>query len=345
MEKAMMKKLAIIVVGILLLAAIPLTVFLAGQRQEMRKKAAPATTLSILPSTVVKKVNDTFAVDIQIDTGENQVISADIHIVYDPDALEAQTVTNSTLFPSILSSGVVDRGTASITVGAPSNAQPVTETGTVATVRFKAIAATGTPVSIRFAANTAVRSLSEGSTNLLVGTRPATVTVNAETADQFSTATSSANLLPTPTALPRQASESGSMASSSAIQILTPVKNTDTASDRPTIKGKAPAGATVTITIYSDPQTVVVTADANGNWVYTPELPLADGPHNVVASTQNPTTGAPQTATTTFVVASGQGAASESAIPIAGSTTPTILLILLGTLLITSGIVVPILAR
>lgn len=345
MEKAM-KKLAVIVVGIFFLAAIPLTVFLVGQRQELRKKAAPATTLALLPSAITKRVNDMFAVDVQIDTGENQVISADIHIVYDPDALEAQTVTNSTLFPSILSSGVVDRGTASITVGAPSNAQPVTGTGTIATVRFRAIAATQTPVSIRFAANTAVRSVSEGSTNLLVGTRPATVTVAADATGQFGgAASSSAGLLPTPTLLPQQASGSGSVASSSAVQILTPAQNTSTTSEQPTIKGKAPPGATVTITIYSDPQTVVVTADANGNWVYTPQEPLADGPHNVVATAQNPSTGAAQTATTTFVVASGQGSASESAVPIAGSSTPTILLILLGTLLLTSGIMVPIFVR
>lgn len=351
MKKAMMKKLAVIVVGILLLAAIPLTVFLVGQRQELRKKAAPATTLSLAPATVTKKVGETFTLDVQLDTGENQVVAAELHIVYDPAKLEAQTIANGPLFPRILASGTVDRGTASITVGAEGSAKPVTGGGIAASVRFKALDKTDAPVSVRFAANTFVGSLGEGATNVLVGTRPATVTITADTVSQpapSQPATPSAQGFSgslTPTPAPSLGASGSAQASSSAVQILSPVKNGSVADTKPTFRGKAAPGATVTLTIYSTPQTVVVTADANGNWVYTPEQPLEDGPHNVVATAQNPATGTPQTATTTFVVASGQGTASESAIPIAGSSTPTMLLILLGTLLIASGIMIPVLAR
>ncbi|MFZ5845082.1 MAG: cohesin domain-containing protein, partial [Patescibacteria group bacterium] len=159
----MRKKLFIIVIFLTL--AIPATIFLAVQRQELRQRAAPATTLSLSPGSLTKKVGETFSIEVVIDTAENQVVSADIYLTFDPTKLEAQTITNGALFPNILTSGVVASGTASITVGAPSSAKPVKGTGTAAVVRFKALEATTTPASIRFAANTFVGALGEGATN------------------------------------------------------------------------------------------------------------------------------------------------------------------------------------
>jgi len=53
------------------------------------------------------------------------------------------------------------------------------------------------------------------------------------------------------------------------------------------IQGKAPANSFVTIYIYSTPTIVVTKADANGNWEYTLDKPLADGRHAVYASVTN----------------------------------------------------------
>ncbi|MCX6760147.1 MAG: Ig-like domain-containing protein [Candidatus Nealsonbacteria bacterium] len=53
------------------------------------------------------------------------------------------------------------------------------------------------------------------------------------------------------------------------------------------IKGKAPANSFVMIYIYSTPTIVVAKADANGNWEYTLDKPLADGRHTVYASVTN----------------------------------------------------------
>lgn len=345
-----MRKIVGVVFGILLLAAVPLTVFLVGQRQELRKKAAPATTLSLIPSTITKKVGDVFTLEAQMDTGENRVVAVEIHVVYDPTILEAQTITNGPLFPNVLASGVVERGTASISVGAATTTNPVTGSGTAATIRFKALAQTDAPVSVRFAANTFAGSLGEGTTNVLVGTQPASVTVTADTATQTmaaKTSTSSAQLATqvTPTLTPTLAASGSASATSSAIQVLTPAKNTSVAQSKPTIKGKAPPGSTVTITVYSTPQTTTVIADANGNWSYTPQSALDTGPHNVVASAIDPKTGKPITSSSAFVVASGAQSATQSAIPVSGSITPTLILVIIGALFLTTGIVIPIFLR
>lgn len=342
-----MKKIVGIVLGIILVAAVPLTVLLVGQRQELRKKAAPATTLSLVPSAVTKKAGDVFTLEAQMDTGENRVVAVEIHVVYDPAVLEAQTITNGPLFPNVLASGVVERGTASISVGAATTTNPVTGTGTAATIRFKALAQTDAPVSVRFAANTFAGSLGEGTTNVLVGTQPASITITANEATTQTAATqpatSSAQMANqvTPTLAPSLAASDSASATSSAIQILTPAKNTSVVQTKPTIKGKASPGSTVTITVYSTPQTTTVIADANGNWSYTPQSALDSGPHNVVASSLDPITGKTVTSSSNFIVASGAQSATQSAIPISGSIAPTLILLFIGVLFLTTGIVIP----
>ena len=339
-----MKRLILIILALLLLLAIPATVFLVAQRQELRKKAAPATTLSLFPATISKTVGEIFTVEAKIDTGENQVVAVEMSLTFDPEKLEAQSITNGSLFPHILTSGVVDRGTTSISVGAASAAQPVSGTGTAAVVRFKALAPTETTASIRFGSNTFVGGLGEGGANILVGNNPSRVTITSSTGGSESQATGSAALSPTPTII-KQSTQSAE-ASASAVQIVSPTTNASVTDDQPTIRGTAPPGSTVTLTIYSDPITVTVTADANGNWSYTPTVPLPDGPHNVVASTLVAATGQTQTDSSSFVVAAGGGGSStQSATPLAGNAEMTILLLTIGSGLFLTGLILPALAR
>ncbi|MEK7141932.1 MAG: cohesin domain-containing protein, partial [Patescibacteria group bacterium] len=175
-----MKKLIQLAMGILLLVALPITIFVAGQRQEIRKKAAPATTMAVAPASLSKKAGDVFTMEITIDTGENQVVAAELHITFDQTKLEAQTITNGSLFPNILASGTVEPGGASITVGAADAKQPVRGTGTVATVKFLAKEKTDSPSSIKLGSNSFVGGLGEGATNVLAGTTPASVTITKD---------------------------------------------------------------------------------------------------------------------------------------------------------------------
>jgi len=316
-----MKKIWLLITSLFLIGILPAAIYFVGQNQEIRNKAAPATTLSIIPAISSKKTDDVFSVEITIDTGENQVVAAELHLSYDPTKLEAQTITNGPLFPNILASGTIESGLASITVGAADAKQPVKGTNTVAIVKFKAIAKTDSPTAIKLGTNTFVGGLGEGAVNVLVGTTPATVTITE------------AEVQATPSPSPTVSAQSQTPATSSAnLAIVSPTKDSTATGDKPVIAGKANPGTTVTLTIYSTPQTVTVTADGDGNWSYTPKTALEAGPHNIVASITDQN-GNTHTATSAFVVASSNlaiGGATESAIPVSGTIEITYLLLFIG---------------
>lgn len=324
-----MKRTVVIILAIFFLLAIPISVFVVMKNQELRKKAAPATSLSIAPTTLTKAVGEEFTLEVKMNTAENQIVAVDLKILFDATKLEGVWIRNGSMFPNILSSGVVGSGTASIALGAPNTTTPVTGTGTVATLRLKAIAATTTPVTVRFGSDTFVGALNEGSTNALQTSVPATITIGGGTTTPTPTTL-------TPTLTPTL-SASGS-ASASAVTISSPAPNASVSNTQPTLRGTAPPQTTVTITIYSDPITVTVNSDAQGNWSYTLAQALAAGPHTIVVAARDPETGLSRTATLAFVVATGdENGATGSAVPVSGAVENTLLLLGLGFLFIVTG--------
>ena len=191
-----MKRVVFIIVGLITLIAIPATVFLSMRSQELRKRAAPATNIALSPASVTKAPNEEFTLEARLDTGDNQVVAAQINILYDATKLEALTINNGTLFPNIISSGVIGNGTASIAVGAANTTTPIHGTGTAAVIKFKALASTTSPVSIRFANDTYVGALGEGSVNVLIGSSPTTVTITG------GGSSNNISAVPTPTVAP-----------------------------------------------------------------------------------------------------------------------------------------------
>jgi len=345
-----MKRVVFIIVGLITLIAIPATVFLSMRSQELRKRAAPATNIALSPASVTKAPNEEFTLEARLDTGDNQVVAAQINIVYDPTKLEALTINNGTLFPNIISSGVIGNGTASIAVGAANTTTPIHGTGTAAVIKFKALSSTTSPVSIRFANDTYVGALGEGSVNVLIGSSPTTVIITGgSNIAATPTATPSATINPTTTLTPTLTPTQGASdsASASAVTIKTPTVNQSVTTDQPTITGKAPAGSVVTIVIHSSEEiTATVTADANGNWTYTVPQPISSGPHTIVVAAKDPSTNQTTTATLAFVVASGaENGASGSAIPATGAVENTFLLLGLGIIFILAGSFIPMLAR
>lgn len=346
-----MKKALIYIVIALTLLAIPVTVFLVGQQQELRKKAAPASTLSFSPANKSMKVGETVTLEAMLDTADNQVAAVQVNVVFDPTKLEAVSITNGSFAPSVYTAGKTGSGTASITVGAANAAAPLHGQGSVAILKLKALTATSPTVSVRFGADTFAGALNESTNNVIVGTTPATITItNADGTTPSITPTATPSVTPsvtptgtlTPTLTPTPpATPSGLPADTTLIQ--SPAHNANVP-EVPTFQGKTTPGATVTITIYSTPQTVVVTADSTGNWSYTPNQPLEAGPHNLVVSAQS-AGGQTETASTAFVVSGTTTEASDSAIPVSGNVETTILILGLGVLLLTSGILLPAFVR
>ena len=323
-----MKKIVFFIILIVILFAVPISVYLVGQQQELRSRAAPATTLAFNPGSVSKNVGDTFSLDIQIDTGGNNVAVAELHLTYDSSALEALSITNGPAAPLIAASGVVGSGTASISVRAESSTKPITGTGTLAIVRFRALGPTTTPVKISFdPATTFVSGLGESQPNVLVSTTPATITIQGAIPSPTPTASNAAS--PTVTITPTPTSTSGVEATSSAITISIPKDDSGFTTNMPVITGTAEPGSTITIVIYSDPITAVVTADENGNWQYTPDTPLADGSHTLTATIQSPS-GATTTRSEEFTVASGGIGGAGDDMPVSGSVLQTIILVGIG---------------
>jgi hypothetical protein len=377
-----MKKLLIILASLLILAAIPVTMFLVKQNQDNRSKAAPATVLTFSPSNLTKQVGDEFNIQAQIDTGANQVFVAEIHVSYDPTKLEAVTITNGPLFPNVLIAGKIDpSGKVSITLGAANQTTPVTGTGTAAIIKFKALASTSGAINVQFTKpDTFVGASGEGATNVLVSSQNAAVTINkstvADLASNMTTITSptptlatissptptrsqtSVSPTPTPTIIKAQLTltptPTTSISTQSAIINPTPTAiaytvtvnvDTNNSETQPIISGNAPPNSRVTITIHSTPRTITVTSDANGNWTYTPTSPLESGSHTINVSAVNPNGGV-LSANTTLSVSARSDSAAGSAVPVTGNIPTSIILVVLISIgMIVTGIILPLSTR
>lgn len=328
----MNKRLVSIIFVLLILAAIPVTVLVVRQRQEIRKRAAPATTLSFSPASVTKRPGETFTLDVRIDTGENTVSAAELVILVDPTKLKPKAITAGSFLPVVLVAAAVTDSRATITLGSPPTA-PKEGTGTLATVTFEVVGESGT-AAIRFAQETQVAGIGEQG-NVLVGATPATVTISASLPSPTPTPivitpspTPTGQVTPSETPTPTPTDTSGG---EMTLSVTYPASQATVATSQPIIQGTAKMSSTVTITIYSDPITAVVTADSSGSWQYTPTVALADGSHRIVL-TEQALDGTTRTSEHTFFV-------QTAAIPVSGSPLPLLLLLWLALLLAGGGLV------
>ena len=90
----MAKKIILSVLAFFILAAgVVAGVLLVQRNQDIREKAAPATTLSFSPLTQTKSPNQTATFNVSMNTGENLVTGLDIEIIFDPTILKVDQVT------------------------------------------------------------------------------------------------------------------------------------------------------------------------------------------------------------------------------------------------------------
>lgn len=193
-----MKKILVVLIIFLILASIPLTVYLVKRRQELRKMAAPATTLSLSPSSITRNVGETFSLDVVVDTGENTISAAEIYVIFDSSKLEGQSILAGNFLPVVLVNGNISGGLASMTLGSQPN-EPKQGRGTLTSITFRAVAATeGIPIEIRFGANTQVAGIEEQG-NVLTGTTLASVTILAAGPTLTPTPPTGPTVTPSPT--------------------------------------------------------------------------------------------------------------------------------------------------
>lgn len=180
------RKFLLLGIVVVLLASIPVTLYLLQQRQEVRSKAVASTTLSFSPATAATGVGQEVKLEIMINPGQNQVSFVKLNVTYDPAKLS--TIENSLVpapaFPATLegptyTSGNID---ASLSTGArPTDV--IQGPAKVATLTFKALAITeGIPTQISFGNQTQVLSIAQtdqASENVLSNTSPALITISS----------------------------------------------------------------------------------------------------------------------------------------------------------------------
>lgn len=88
-------------------------------------------------STVSVTAGETFTIGVIVDAGTDQIQSADIYVVFDSSSLEAESVTPGSYFPSVLET--ISAGEVYIAGVPQQQNQPITGSGTAATIQFKAL--------------------------------------------------------------------------------------------------------------------------------------------------------------------------------------------------------------
>lgn len=207
------KKIFLLGFIVVILIAIPFSVYVAQKRQGIKSKAAASTTLSFDPASPTIKVGDILILNVMLDPGTgpsaNQVSFVKLSISFDPSKFSADSLKPNTDSPNTLTSVLEDpiltpsKATISLSIGADPTKVVTTKTK-IAILQLKALSATDTnnpKTSVTFdpAPNTQVLSIASSdqtSENVLSTTNPAVVTI------------ASAAITPTPTTAPSTGSAS-----------------------------------------------------------------------------------------------------------------------------------------
>lgn len=173
MSETIKKKKIFVSISFLFLVLVLFIVVFQVQKkekpQEIRIKAVPSTTLSFSPASLTKGLGETFTLNVIINTGENAVSAAEIHVSFDPDKLSCQNIIKGDFLPNVLLEGTINQGQgrASITLGSqPAN--PKKGSGNVAILTFKTLALTGaSPAIVEFTSETQAAAVGERGTVLV----------------------------------------------------------------------------------------------------------------------------------------------------------------------------------
>lgn len=187
------KKLILLGLGVILLIAIPLTVFVAQKQQETRSNADATTSISVidpLSQTASKSVavsETPFNLDVVIEpTENNEVGGATVIIKYDPVYLRASGagfVPTSKISGICLGDCVVSDPTAGTITLSFSTTTPTAGISTkesIGTLSFQAIAPTaaGTPTKVEFAEGTIGSTIGpESNYDIFSAKNPANITI------------------------------------------------------------------------------------------------------------------------------------------------------------------------
>lgn len=179
------KKIAIIILAVLLTAVtIGIGFYSIKHRQEIKKRAAPTTKIYFAPALISSKPEESFSLDIMVNTGGNSLAALSLEINYGQDILEAKEFTlNTSLLPTILKSPDLSQpGKILADAGIGAGSSGISGVQKIGTVIFKIKQNTTGETRISFNQNTtkasAATALDQG-VNLINNYDNALVTIEA----------------------------------------------------------------------------------------------------------------------------------------------------------------------
>lgn len=138
---------------LLLLAVIPITLFVVKRQTDLRSKAAPSTNLSLAPQSVDAVVGEEITLDINVNPGQNIVSIVEMTISVDPAKLEIVSLVNDdNVFPVKLRGPTINNdGTVTISMSTSNDVtQAVQAPAKAGILKLKALAETsGAPTIVK----------------------------------------------------------------------------------------------------------------------------------------------------------------------------------------------------
>jgi len=169
----MNKRILSILILIFLLLSLPVAIWLVKRQQEIRMRAAPATTLAISPPSITKTVGDSFILQITVNTETNSLVAADLDINFNPQVLEVTGISPGEFFTSPTEASKTINNTAGNILYALTSFTAQPGSGNLASVVFNAKGVGTSPLS--FGSRTGVYA--SGGENVLQQTSPGTVNI------------------------------------------------------------------------------------------------------------------------------------------------------------------------
>lgn len=221
----MNKKVVLYIISTLvLIAGIVVGVILVQQNQDIREKAAPATSVFISPANQSKNPGNTFTFSVNMDTGVNQITGVDIRLNYDPNLVEVTSIQKgsgiSALDSQITNTFSNTTGKISYAIFTVNKTNAVTGSViSILTVNGN-IKNTAGNASFSFDPATTISGINEGQ-NVIINSTPGNIIISSArgTATPTATATATATSRTTATATATSTATSTTKATNTSVTV------------------------------------------------------------------------------------------------------------------------------
>lgn len=185
-----------------LLAGMGIVILLMKNTQDTRSRATlTGTTLALSPATKTGSIGETFSVGITMNTDTDTVSAAELHLSYDPTAIQILSFTAGTPLPVVLVPETHNNGTIAVTLGVQPTS-PFKGAGIVGTWTVKILAAKQSSVSFTSATQVAVLGKNTNALTTKTGSTITGTVAGTPTPTPLSSPTPTPTYSPTPTLIP-----------------------------------------------------------------------------------------------------------------------------------------------